>query len=110
MSGLRRPTPAKRLVELTKRLAEDYDSVPLPEVSRIVHDAAATATGGDGDWTGTPAGVPAIVEVIEHVAREDLDEMHADPANGTTTTRGSTGLGPREVRRNGRRRGAGSRG
>lgn len=72
MPGLRRPTPAKRVLDLTRRLAEDYDSIPLPEVSRAVQEAAAVTTGSDGSWAGTREGIPAIVEVIEQLAREDL--------------------------------------
>jgi hypothetical protein len=75
MSVLPRPTPAKQIVELAQRLAEDYDSIALPDVARVVHDAAQTTTGPDGDWAGTPEGIPAILDVIELLAREDLDLM-----------------------------------
>jgi hypothetical protein len=77
MSGLPRPTPAKAIIELARRLAEDYDSVPLPEVSRAVHDAALVTNAPGEDWAGTAEGIPAIIDVIEALAREDLDEMAA---------------------------------
>jgi hypothetical protein len=73
MSRLLRPTPDTHLLDLTRRLAEDYYSIPLTEVSRVVREAAATATGGE-DWSGTPQGIPDFVAVIDYVAREDLDE------------------------------------
>lgn len=72
MSGLARPTPDAQILELTRRLAEDYASIPLPEVSSVVKDAVTAVTDG-GEWAGTAAGIPAIVEVIELLAREDLD-------------------------------------
>jgi hypothetical protein len=77
MSGLPRPTPAKAIIELTRRLAEDYDAIPLPEVSRAVHDAALVTTAPGEVWAGTAEGIPAILDVIETLAREDLDEMAA---------------------------------
>jgi hypothetical protein len=57
---------------LSRRLAEEFPGVPLPDVARIVQEAAATVIGADGEWAGTPQGVTPAVEVIEHVAREDL--------------------------------------
>jgi hypothetical protein len=60
---------------LSRRLAEEFPGIPLPEVARVVQDAAATVIGADGKWAGTPQGVTPVVEVIEHVAREDLATM-----------------------------------
>lgn len=74
MSRLLRPDTDTQILDLTRRLAEDYFLVPLPEVSRVVREAAEAATGG-GDFSGTPQGIPEIIAVIEHVAREDLDEV-----------------------------------
>jgi hypothetical protein len=106
MSGLRRSTPAKQIAELTRRLAEEYVSVPLPDVSRIVNDAAAIATGPDGDWGGTTDGIPAIVEVIDHLAREDLDGIRVTPVRRRPAKPGPTGPAQRGARRSGPRRGA----
>lgn len=76
MPGLSHPTPERQIIDLTRRLAEDYHRIPLPEVSRVVKAAAVVATGDDADrWAGTPAGLPAIIDVIEHVAREDLETL-----------------------------------
>jgi hypothetical protein len=58
-------------------LAEEFPGIPLPEVARVVQEAAATVIGPDGKWAGTPQGVTPVVEVIEHVAREDLATMVA---------------------------------
>lgn len=126
MPVLPRPTPTEKVRELTRRLAEDYATVPLPEIARIVKEAAATATG-EGEWTGTADGLTWFVEVIEQVAREDLDALgptacaDTPPAPspgagpGVTPSRarvrpGATGSAPREARRNGQQRGAASRG
>lgn len=101
MSGLHRPTPDAQVIELTKRLAEDYPSIPLPEVSRVVKDAVATVIGDTG-WAGTPAGIPAIVDVIELLAREDLDAVSR--ASGLTGA--SAGRARRATAQRGRRRAA----
>jgi hypothetical protein len=104
MPGLRRPTPAKHVLDLTRRLAEEYDAIPLPEVSRIVQDAVSATTGPNGKWDGTPEGIPAIVEVIEILAREDLDApTRTQPA---VVTPAPAAPAPRAARRSGRRRGA----
>lgn len=75
MSGLPRPTPAKAIHELTRRLAEDYEQIALPEVSRAVTSAAQWVHGLDRSWSGTAEGIPALVEVIEQLARESLDTL-----------------------------------
>jgi hypothetical protein len=77
MSGLPRPSPSKQIVELAQRLAEDYVLIPLPEVSRVVHDAALVTAAPGEDWAGTAEGIPAILDVIEQLAREDLDDLAA---------------------------------
>jgi hypothetical protein len=99
MPELRRPTPSTLVPELTRRLAEDYHSLPLPEVSRVVREAFASVAGPDGRWEGTPEGIPAAMAVIEQVAREDLDQRSAP-------TPAPDGRGPRAGRRSERRRGA----
>lgn len=80
MSGLHRPTPARRVRELARRLAEEYVTIPLPEISRVVYEAEGTVMGPDGHWYGTPEGIPAVIEVIELVAREELDARINAPA------------------------------
>jgi len=98
MSVLRRPTPANQILELARRLAEEYPSIPLPEVSRVVRDAAAASIDSAGGWSGTAEGIPAIIEVIELVAREDLDWLHAElrPAPAALTQRAGRRNGPRQ--------------
>ena len=80
MHGLRRPTPSKQVIDLTRKLAEDYDSIPLPEVSRAVQEAAAATTGPDGKWAGTREGIPAIVlfgPLLFPIARQvGVHEVH----------------------------------
>lgn len=76
MSTLSRLSPDARVLELTRQLAEDYHRVPLPEVSRIVREAATVVMGHD-DWSGTNEGLPALVAVIEEVARADLEALGA---------------------------------
>jgi hypothetical protein len=43
MSQLARPTAATLVIDLSRRLAEDYPDVPLAEVSRVVKRAAAAS-------------------------------------------------------------------
>ncbi|HET7530285.1 MAG TPA: hypothetical protein VFJ98_04925 [Mycobacteriales bacterium] len=53
------------VLDLTRRLAEEFDSVPLPMVTRIVRSAAdATQLFGED--------VPSSIGTIERIAREDL--------------------------------------
>jgi hypothetical protein len=80
MPGLRRRSPTSLLPDVSRRLAEEFPGIPLPDVARVVQDAAATVIGADGEWAGTPQGVTPVVEVIEHVAREDLAAMTAPGA------------------------------
>lgn len=58
-------TSVALVLDLARRLAEEYDSVPLPMVSRSVKAAteATTLFGED---------VSASLETIERIAREDL--------------------------------------
>lgn len=100
MAELPRPTPESRVLELTRQLAEDYHSIPLPEVGRVVRDAAATTIGPDGRWDGTAEGLPAVMAVIEALSRDELDEL----ASGVSPA--PTAPAPRGARRSGPRRGA----
>jgi len=60
-----RPNPLALVLDLTRRLAEEFDSVPIPMVSRTVK-AAAEATSLFGE------DVAASLDTIERIAREDL--------------------------------------
>jgi hypothetical protein len=104
--GLHRRSPERLVLDLTRQLAEDYDTIPLAEVSRVVQQAVTT-TVPDGEWGGTPAGVTAVVAVIEHLAREDLDQARTDPPGTAEVRPAPAARGPQEVRRSERRRDAG---
>jgi hypothetical protein len=70
MCALARPTPVSLVIELTRRLAEDYDDVPLTHVSKIVKRAAAQTLTID-DRTPPEQVEQALVE-IERRARDEL--------------------------------------
>ena len=60
-----RPNAASLVLDLAHRLAEEFDSVPLPQVSRAVKAAAnAAALFGEN--------IVAALPTIERIAREDL--------------------------------------
>ena len=65
MTVARRPNPLDLVIDLTRRLAEEYDSVPIPMVTRTVRSAteAARLFGED---------IAASLDTIERIAREDL--------------------------------------
>lgn len=60
-----RPNGVDLVLDLARRLAEEFDAVPLPMVSRTVRRAtdAARLFGED---------VAAVLPTIERIAREDL--------------------------------------
>ncbi len=99
MPGLRRPAPSRLVLQLTQQLAEDYASIPLPTVTQVVRDAVATTTGPDGRLTAKAEGIPAVIAVIEHLAREDLDQLRGE------VTPAPAARAPRAPRPSGRRRG-----
>ena len=78
MSGLRRPKPANHIVELAKKLAEEYPLIAMQEVSRVVHEAADTVIGTDGEATLTKGNLSELLETIAQVARTDLDWLRTD--------------------------------
>jgi hypothetical protein len=84
MPGLRRPPPGKLILELTRALAEDYETVPLTVVSRVVREAVATTTGPDGRLATKAEGIPALIAVIEYLAREDLDQIRTEVTAAAT--------------------------
>jgi hypothetical protein len=61
------------VLELTRRLAEEFDTVPLPMVTSSVKSAvAAVRLFGDD--------VVASIDTIEQLAREDLLALQATAA------------------------------
>jgi hypothetical protein len=106
MPGLRRAKPIGLVLDLTKALAEEYASIPLPEVSRIVGDAVATTAGPDGRLDATAEGMPAVIAVIEHLAREDLDQLSAQRGGAAAITPAPAAPAPRAAGPSGRRQGA----
>ena len=60
-----RPNALAVLLDLAKRLAEEFDTVPLAQVSRAVKAAAEAARLFGED-------VAAALPTIELIAREDL--------------------------------------
>ena len=65
MTVVRRPNPLALVLDLTRRLAEEFDTVPIPMVTRTVR-AAAEATRLFGD------DIADSLDTIERIAREDL--------------------------------------
>jgi hypothetical protein len=62
---VRRPNPLALVLDLTRRLAEEFDTVPIPMVTRTVRSAAeATRLFGDA--------IADSLDTIERIAREDL--------------------------------------
>ena len=60
-----RPTSLEPVLDLARNLAEEFDTVPLPMVSRAVKSAVqATSLFGDDIADSLPT--------IERIAREDL--------------------------------------
>jgi hypothetical protein len=65
VSVVRRPNPLSLVLELTRRLAEEFDSVPIPMVTGTVRAAADAAQLFGED-------IAASLPTIERIAREDL--------------------------------------
>lgn len=65
MTAVQRPNPRAMLLELTRRMAEEFDMLPIPTVTAAVQ-AAASATELFGD------DVASSIDTIERIAREDL--------------------------------------
>jgi hypothetical protein len=64
----RRQSPGSRVLDLTRRLAEEYASVPLPAVRRAVRDAA--------DLVGWAAdGSAERLALLERLARVELGSL-----------------------------------
>jgi hypothetical protein len=68
-----RPKPVDQLLELTRRLAEEFDRVPIPMVTSTVRSAvAAVRLFGDDAIASLPT--------VEQLAREDLQALQATAA------------------------------
>lgn len=65
MPAVRRPSPRAMLIDLSRSLAEEFDSLPIPTVTAAVQSAAA-ATELFGDDVSTS------IDTIAQIAREDL--------------------------------------
>jgi len=65
LTVVRRPNPLALVLDLTRQLAEEFDSVPIPMVTRTVRSAteAAQLFGED---------IAASLDTIERISREDL--------------------------------------
>ena len=72
-----RPNGLALMLDLAKRLAEEFDTVPLAQVSRAVKAAAEAARLFGED-------VSAALPVIERIAREDLAVL-AEAASAAVT-------------------------
>ena len=65
MTVVRRTNPLALVLDLTRRLAEEFDTVPIPMVTQAVRSATeATRLFGEE--------LPGSLETIESIAREDL--------------------------------------
>jgi len=65
VSVVRRPSPLALVLDLTRRLAEEFESVPIPMVTRTVRSAAEAAQLFGED-------ISSSMDTIERIAREDL--------------------------------------
>ena len=72
-----RPNALAVMLDLAKRLAEEFDTVPLAQVSRAVK-AAAEAVRLFGE------DVTAALPTIERIAREDLAVLAEAAATSAT--------------------------
>jgi hypothetical protein len=70
VSIVHRPNPLALVLDLTRRLAEEFDSVPIPMVTHTVK-AATEATRLFGE------DIAASLDTIERIAREDLIAIRA---------------------------------
>jgi hypothetical protein len=69
-----RPNAPALVLDLARRLAEEFDTVPLPMVSRAVSAAAEAARLFGED-------VAEALATIEQIAREDLVALRATSAD-----------------------------
>jgi hypothetical protein len=78
VTAVRRPNPRALLLDLTRRLAEEFDALPIPTVTAAIQAAAdATALFGDD--------VTSSIDTIERIAREDLTAVREAAAEAQLT-------------------------
>jgi hypothetical protein len=68
--AIRRASPDARVLDLTRRLAEEYAAVALPDVRRAVREAAELV-----GWAA--AGTAEMLALIERLARVELGNLAA---------------------------------
>jgi len=73
VSAVRRTNSRTLLLDLTRRLAEEFESLPIPTVTSAVQ-SAVNATELFGDH------VVESIDTIERIAREDLIAVSAAAA------------------------------
>jgi hypothetical protein len=69
-----RPDPQTLVIDLTRRLAEEYAAIPIPSVRSAVNSAVAASELFGND-------IAASLETIEQLAREDLNAVRAAAAD-----------------------------
>jgi len=65
---VRPPNPLARVLDLTRRLAEEFDTVPIPMVTHAVRSAAEAAQLFGDD-------IARSIDTVERIAREDLEAV-----------------------------------
>lgn len=73
MPAVRRPSPLALVLDLTRRLAEEFDTIPLSMVSTTVKSAVSAAQLFGND-------ISSSLDTIEQIAREDLNALRAAAA------------------------------
>jgi hypothetical protein len=69
---IHRKSAGSRVLDLTRRLAEEYDGVPLREVRRAVREAAELVAAARTDTAES-------LTLIERIARDELSGLRAGP-------------------------------
>lgn len=76
MPGVRRPPVVTLVLDLTRRLAEEFHTVPIPTVTRVVRSAVDAVTLLTAD-------LPSSLGTVEQLARQELaalDDAMTPPA------------------------------
>jgi hypothetical protein len=69
----RRPKTVDHVLDLTRRLAEEFDTVPLPMVTTSVRSAVSAVSLFGNDIVGS-------LGTVEQIAREDLIALRVTAA------------------------------
>ena len=75
MPAVRRQDPRHLVFDLTRRLAEEYATLPIPSVTSAVNAAVAASELFGNDIAGS-------IDTIEQLAREDLNAVRDAAAEG----------------------------